>query len=54
MPATWGETYQVDADDPVGRVDLLALPNGQFVVSWLGRTKDGATLNLRRVAMTAR
>ena len=48
--ATWGETYQVDADDPVGRVDLLALPNGQFVVSWLGRTKDGATLNLRRVA----
>ena len=48
--ATWGETYKVDADDPVGRVDLLALPNGQFVVSWLGRTKDGADLNLRRVA----
>ena len=48
--ATWGETFKVDADDPVGRVDLLALPNGQFVVSWLGRTKDGADLNLRRVA----
>ena len=48
--ATWGETYRVDVDDPVGQVDLLALPNGQFAVSWLGRTKDGATLNLRRVA----
>ena len=45
----WGPTYSVDANDPIGRVDLISLPNGQFVVSWLGKDKDDAVINLRRV-----
>ena len=40
----------IDQDYPLGRVDLVLLPDGSAVVSWLEVTAAGETLLIRRVA----
>jgi len=40
----------VSADQPLGRVDVVVLEDGQAAVSWMARTADGAaSFNVRRV-----
>lgn len=46
---SWGEPVRVDEGRPVGRVDVVLLPDGSAAVSWLeAREASGAVL-LRRV-----
>jgi hypothetical protein len=45
-----GEAFEVDAGGPLGRVDVVLLPDGDAVVSWLGLEGEEAELRLRRVS----
>ncbi len=38
----WGPSQRVDLGKPVGRVDLVMLPDGSAVVSWLEGRSEGA------------
>lgn len=40
--ASFGAPLRIDAGDPLGRVDVLALPDGSALVSWL-EWEDGGT-----------
>jgi hypothetical protein len=54
--ASFGPPAEVDADAPLGRVDLVLSAAGEAVVGWLARgtAKDRAGLRLRRVAPDGR
>jgi len=44
------EPIQLDDGDPAGRVDVLGLSNGDFLVSWLERTGgETAEVRMRRI-----
>lgn len=47
--ATFGQPVRVDDGTPVGRVDVLMLPDGSAMVSWLERTPKGGEVRARRV-----
>lgn len=47
---TFSGPIRVDDGRPVGRVDVVRLPEGDAVVAWLEETDDGAEVRLRRVA----
>ena len=47
--ATFGQPIGVDDGTPVGRVDVLMLPDGSALVSWLERTAKGGEVRVRRV-----
>lgn len=54
--AKFGAPVDVDADGPVGRVDVLWLSDGSALVAWLGAgtDDDGVHVRLRRVASDRR
>jgi hypothetical protein len=47
---TFGKKIQIDAGNPAGRVDVVSLPSGEAVVSWIERVAQGPQVHLRRVA----
>jgi hypothetical protein len=47
---TFGKPTQADDGNPVGRVDVVALQNGNVVVSWLERTETGGEIRAREIA----
>lgn len=48
--ATFGEPIVVDDGNPAGRVDVMMLPDGSVVVTWVERTGgDGAEVRMRVV-----
>jgi hypothetical protein len=47
--ATFGQPIRVDDGTPVGRVDVLMLPDGSALVCWLERTVKGGEVKVRRV-----
>ena len=48
--ASFGEPTIIDDGGPSGRVDMLGLPGGDVLVTWLERTEgDGAEVRMRRV-----
>jgi len=48
---TFGAPFTVSDARPLGRVDVVALPGGQAVVSWLERVGEGAELRLQRFGL---
>src|SRR5262249_42569882 len=46
---TFGQPIRVDEGSPVGRVDVLVLPDGSAIVSWLERTTKGGGVKVRRI-----
>jgi hypothetical protein len=48
-----GESFdaplRVDGGDPIGRVDVIMLADGDALVSWVERAGDGAEIRLRRM-----
>jgi len=48
---TFGKKIRVDAGNPAGRVEVLSLPSGDAIVSWIERTGQGSRLHLRRFDM---
>jgi len=46
---TFGAAVRVDDGNPIGRVDVIALPAGAALVSWLERTDKGAQVRIRRI-----
>jgi hypothetical protein len=49
---TWGEPVRVDEGQPLGRVDVVALPGGSALVSWLERRTSGSEILVRLVPAT--
>ena len=47
--ATFGQPIQVDDATPAGRVDVVMLPDGSALVSWLDRAAKGGEIKVRRV-----
>jgi hypothetical protein len=47
--ATFGQPIQVDDATPAGRADVVMLPDGSALVSWLDRTAKGGEVKVRRV-----
>ena len=39
--------HRIDAGQPLGRVDLCELPNGDYLISWLEQRGDRAQISLR-------
>jgi hypothetical protein len=48
--ATFAAPITVDDGRPLGRVDVVLLPSGTALVSWLEQQENGARLRVRRVA----
>ncbi len=46
---TFGPPTMVDDGQPVGRVDIVVLPDGGALISWVEKTADGAEIRVRRV-----
>ena len=46
---TFGEPIRVDDGNPAGRVDVLVLPDGSAIVSWLEKLSGGGGVRVRRV-----
>jgi hypothetical protein len=47
--ASFGAALQVDAGQPLGRVDVALLPDGSALVLWLEIAEDGARVTARRI-----
>jgi hypothetical protein len=47
---TFGTPITVDDGQPLGRVDVVLLPRGVALVSWLEQTQRGTELRVRRVS----
>ena len=47
---TWSAPFVVDDRRPIGRVDVVLLPKGDALVSWMEQTEKGAELRVRRFA----
>ena len=39
----FSSAVEIDGAEPLGRVDVVALPSGQSILSWLGRAEQGAS-----------
>jgi hypothetical protein len=48
--ATFGAPIVVDDGNPVGRVDVLLLADGDAMVCWLEKLRDGGAVRVRRVS----
>ena len=48
--ATFQGRIRVDGSDPVGRVDVVATPDGGAVVCWIERTEGAAELRVRAIS----
>lgn len=48
--ASFGEPQRLDEGGATGRVDVVMLPDGSALVTWLERTPDGAEIRMRQVA----
>lgn len=46
---TFGAPVQVDDGNPIGRVDIAALENGNAVVSWIEHSTNGGEIRARHV-----
>jgi BNR repeat-like domain len=46
---TFGTPVIIDDGNPAGRVDVLLLPNGTAVVSWLEKLANGGEVRIRKV-----
>jgi BNR repeat protein len=46
---TFGKPIQVDEGQPSGRVDVLSLPTGGALVSWMERGEPGSQIRVRRI-----
>ena len=46
---TFGNPIRIDQGNPIGRVDVLSLPSGDAIVSWLERTESGARVRVRQI-----
>ena len=44
--ATFGEPIRIDEGDPLGRVDVVMISEGQALVSWLEQKKESAAVKL--------
>ncbi len=47
--ATFGKPIDVDDGETLGRVDVLLLPDGSALVSWLSGNAEGGAIKVRRV-----
>lgn len=47
---SFGAPIEVDAEKPLGRVDVALLPGGDALVSWLGRSGESVRVLARRVS----
>jgi len=47
--ATFSSPIQVDDGEPAGRVDVLLLPDGSALVSWMSGTAEGGANKVRRI-----
>ncbi|RMH96256.1 MAG: exo-alpha-sialidase [Calditrichaeota bacterium] len=47
--ATFASATVVDEGNPLGRVDVVYLPDGSALVCWLERTSSGAEIRVRRI-----
>ena len=47
--ATFAEPLVIDDEKPLGRADVTSLGEGDFAVSWLGRSDGGAEIRWRRL-----
>ena len=50
--ASFTEPILIDADNPLGRVDLVSTAEGEAMVSWLASGRDNARVMLRLVSST--
>ncbi len=48
--ANFGQPVQVDDGNPIGRVDVILLPDGAALVSWLEQNGDAGEIRARRVS----
>jgi len=46
--ASWSAGVRIDEGRPLGRLDVVLLPDGAALVSWLEQAEGGAELRLRR------
>ena len=46
---TFGSPIRIDNGKPVGRVDAIALPSGDALVSWLEQAAEGTQVRIREV-----
>jgi hypothetical protein len=46
---TFGRPVRVDDGRPIGRVDVVLLPGGDAIVSWLEQAAKGAEVRARRI-----
>jgi hypothetical protein len=47
--ATFGQPFEVGDGDPLGRVDLLLLPDNSALVSWMEQLESDGEIRVRRV-----
>ncbi len=46
---TFGKPIRIDDGSPAGRVDVVSLPSGGVVASWIERTNQGTQVRLRQL-----
>jgi hypothetical protein len=46
---TFGKKIQIDGGNPLGRVDVVSLPSGAAMVSWIEATDSGAQVHMRQL-----
>src|SRR4029077_1277926 len=46
---TFGKPIQVDDGNPNGRVDVVSLPNGGALVTWMERSEQGSQIRAPRI-----
>jgi hypothetical protein len=47
--ATFGQPLEVGGSDPIGRVDLILLPDNSALVSWIEQMESDGEIRVRRV-----
>ena len=47
--ATFGKPIEAGGNDPIGRVDVVMLPENAALVSWMEQIGDNAEIRIRRV-----
>ena len=47
---TFGKKVRIDEGNPAGRVEVLSLPSGDAMVSWIERANGGPQVHLRQVS----
>lgn len=46
---TFGQPVQIDDGNPIGRVDVVVLPDGSSLICWLERKKETTEIKIRKV-----